>query len=117
MTLAHEIGHAFGMKDIYRIFDGEDDMVLRGIARYGWNVQDWNGGCSGHGRAGARYYEDATTQESLVMRMLMDGYKVDSANGVDITYGAVHGLDDAGNGEMRETGFFDNVYHVDNPTN
>ena len=116
VTLAHEIGHAFGMDDIYRERPEDDGAVLQGYACYWWNGEDWNGGCCGHSRAGTRYYS-GVKQESLILRMLMDGYKINATSGVDITYGSVYGLDITGNTGLQDTGFFGNSGHVDNPAN
>ena len=113
LTLAHEIGHSFGMDDVYRIV--KHSRVLQGKAKWEWNMEDWNGGCNGSGSAGARYYAYGTTQQDLISRMLMDGRKVSVDSGVDITFGAVYGFDLMEREDVQETGYFSNVGHIGNP--
>ena len=104
VTLAHELGHRLGMADVY--WQTEDDVVLSGFACWSRCMEDWNGGCSGSGRAGARYYPSGTLQRDIVRSMLMDGMKDNTSYGVDITYGDVFGLDGQGQEGDCATGYF-----------
>jgi hypothetical protein len=51
---------------------------------------DWNGGCSGHGDGGVRYYAKNLEMADIVGRLLMNG--VTGANGRDIPFGDVYGV-------------------------
>ena len=104
VTLAHELGHRLGMADVY--WQTEDDVLLSGFACWSRCMEDWNGGCSGSGRAGARYYPSGTLQRDIVRSMLMDGMKDNTSYGVDITYGDVFGLDGQGQEGDCATGYF-----------
>lgn len=115
LTLAHEIGHSFGMHDVYcKVRNG---LIFQGLAKRSWNMNDWNGGCDGHGHAGARYYASGTFQRQLIQRMLMNGRKTDEDVGRDITYGAIHGFNSGDSNAVDDvdTGFFDNIDHVSHP--
>lgn len=76
-TICHEIGHACGLCDIYDEAEDCDESVT-GVIRKSWMPQDW-----GH-------YRTVTTHAELLQGLLMYGY--DSAEGVDITFGDIHGL-------------------------
>ena len=98
-TLAHEIGHAFGMYDIYLTnrFRKEDEAPLveldaRDKASWANMAQDWNGGCRGLGTAGTRYYRSGTMIEDVMPRIVMLGEVPDDASGRDITNGDVRGV-------------------------
>ena len=97
--LAHEIGHAFGMSDIYITNDGVKDeaaslVTLSGAERAAWSRmnEDWNGGCRGRGFGGSRYYRLGTSIREIVGRMLMLGLVGESDEGRDISCGCVHGV-------------------------
>ena len=99
ITLAHEIGHAFGMHDIYVDNNqarsaGEPRMSLRSsdYASADRMPIDWNGGCCGEGASGARYYRAGTRMSDIVPRMLMHGVHAKSASHTDITSGFVYGV-------------------------
>ncbi len=87
VDLAHEIGHACGVRDIYV-------GKLVGTIRYGitdsvkreWLPGDWSGGPL-HG-----CYPSNLTQASLIRRLLMNGEKGESS--LDIPCGPVHGVDE-----------------------
>ena len=98
-TLAHEIGHAFGMYDIYETnrFLKDDDSPLveldaRDKASWTNMEKDWNGGCKGMGTAGTRYYRSGTIMEDVISRMVMLGEVPGDASGRDITNGDVKGV-------------------------
>ena len=121
VTLAHEIGHAFGMRDVYAQTPSGVMLPEHVKPCYSNMPHDWNGGCIGHDSAGVRYYARGTSQQMIIRRMLMDGCKKDETDGRCITFGSVHGLGRAGSGYVQTdvaTGFFydadgDNDY---NPT-
>lgn len=75
--IAHEIGHACGLKDVYDWAHGTD-MVVGGKLRKSWMPDD-------SGR-----YRTIATQDEVLKRLLMYGYSGNS--GVDLTYGDVYGL-------------------------
>ena len=93
---AHEIGHAFGMSDIY--VESTDATVPPAAlqasdwAAYSCMSNDWNGGCHGHNRCGARYYAPQTSMERILSRMLMKGTNSAGSGQVDITSGDVYGV-------------------------
>ena len=98
-TLAHEIGHAFGLCDIYKSNEGGkaegDALVALGsgeMASLSNLYDDWNGGCSGRGAPGARYYQSGTTMRSIVDRMLMLGEVPEDDSRRDITNGGIFGV-------------------------
>ena len=98
-TLAHEIGHAFGLCDIYKSNEGGkaegDALVALGsgeMASLSNLYDDWNGGCSGRGAPGARYYQSGTTMRSIVDRMLMLGEVPEDDSRRDITNGRIFGV-------------------------
>lgn len=80
-TLAHEIGHAFGLRDVYDEYDGvtNDDYVCEEAT-----PDDWNGG------SGRRYYRNGLKMKDLLPRLLMYGYSSDQK--MDITIGSVRGV-------------------------
>ena len=82
-TLAHEIGHAFGLKDVYVSYQGIAQSA-HGPLSESKTPDDWNGG------TGQRYYTPGTGIESLIPKLLMYGGGGDSR--ADITIGGVYGL-------------------------
>lgn len=76
-VLAHELGHACGLDDIYDVYDGVEYEV-NGAIRRAWVPLDWGD------------YRTVSDQAELVQQLLMYGY--DSGTGVDITFGDVYGL-------------------------
>ena len=113
ITLSHEIGHAFGMRDVYAATsDGAD---LLDATCWDWQPYDWNGGCFGSGGGRARYYKGDASQCSVIRLMLMDGEKAKLSKGIDITYGDVWGFDIQDVQGHRDTGFFTNVRQTENP--
>lgn len=75
--IAHEIGHACGLNDVYDWADGAN-VVINGESRKGWMPYDW-------GR-----YKSVGSHDLILKRLLMYGYNSDS--GSDITYGDIYGL-------------------------
>ncbi|MBQ3806507.1 MAG: hypothetical protein II840_00975 [Kiritimatiellae bacterium] len=98
-TLAHEIGHAFGLCDIYKSNengsgDGNPLVALYNSenASFSHLYDDWNGGCDGKGVSGARYYKSGTTMANIVDRMLMLGAVPEGDSRRDITNGGIYGV-------------------------
>ena len=93
---AHEIGHAFGMDDIYK--ESKDGSVpsfalqQNDMAAYSRMQSDWNGGCHGHGSCGVRYYAPQTSMSRIVSRLLMNGDRSDADDPLDITNGDIFGV-------------------------
>ena len=103
-TMAHEIGHLCGSRDIYTT-DRQGGMnLLRDKVCWSYSSEDWNGGCLGHGSAGARYYSYGMGMTEIVSRMLMNGRA--SGNGVDrhydMTLGWVYGIRKYGSNGYRK---------------
>jgi len=122
-TLAHEIGHAFGLSDAYvSAAEGQastPSMSALSVATNFINQAgapfDWNGGCHGRGEGGCRYYQNSTRMATIVPRLLM--YGVHSDNGIlrDITIGPVDAANYIGDGDstvwydqFAPIGFFEN---------
>lgn len=82
-TLAHEIGHALGLKDIYFAYQGISRSA-NGPVIEAMMPDDWNGG------SGQRYYSSGTRIENLIPQLLMYGGSGDER--ADITIGGVYGL-------------------------
>jgi hypothetical protein len=81
--LAHEIGHACNLKDIY-IIKGTvatpDELV-----KEEWEPNDWNSGL------GPRFYSPVLRQRALVARLLMLGQPWDGGH-ADIPLGRIYGV-------------------------
>ncbi len=80
-VLAHELGHACGLRDIYRRSGLESFVSEKQIKN------DWSGG------KGTGYYRQGLTQNELIGRLLMDGEDEDLHKQVDISNGPVYGED------------------------
>ena len=111
---AHEIGHEFGMCDIYVDSRKAEnpDMPLIVLpsgepVNYSHVQNDWNGGCDGRGQGGVRYYAANTKMVNILSRMLMKGTRGPSDNPVDITAGDIYGVyytNDVSNAEIWSKG-------------
>ena len=127
VTLAHEIGHAFGLCDIFVSTESytNDVVTLRTISSEErpmevYMTADWNGGCKGHGTGGVRYYGKDVTHPEVIGRMLMNGC---GGSGRDITFGRIHGIWCSGNVKLDEdwhvglapVGFLDNTVSTRSP--
>ena len=90
MDLAHEIGHAFGMRDVYVKNDDTASSVvelpLNVSVKYSYSYADWNGG------TGMRYYLYGTKQRDLISRLLMNGVRSQSSVPLDISAGDIYGV-------------------------
>ena len=99
ITLAHEVGHAFGLRDIYvsnEIYTNNTvslkvvgTEVMPCAEKMPW---DWNYGCIGGGAGGVRFYRKGTTMHDVIGRMLMNGVRQNNTAPRDITFGNVYGL-------------------------
>ena len=76
-TLAHEIGHACGLCDIYDFVDG---MSVTGMPQKVYFTHDWG------------WYPENVTQAQIVQRLLMYGFNTDSIHKGDISRGDVYGV-------------------------
>ena len=100
ITFAHEIGHAFGLSDIYAsnrekdadIPAASEQHIYREFISESCCMDDWNGGCHGRGVCGTRYYPPATTLDAVLHRLLMYGAGGGEDDGRDLTIGAVRGV-------------------------
>ena len=111
---AHEIGHEFGMCDIYVDSRKAEnpDMPLIVLpsgepVNYSHVQGDWNGGCEGRGPGGVRYYAANTKMVNILSRMLMKGTRGPSDDPVDITAGDIYGVyytNDVSNAEIWSKG-------------
>ena len=123
VTLAHEIGHAFGLSDVYvSAYEGHSGnstpstlSVATNFICYACAPFDWNGGCHGRGEGGSRYYQNSARMATIVPRLLM--YGVHCVNDIrrDITIGPVDAVNYVGGGgstvwydEFAPIGFFEN---------
>jgi hypothetical protein len=81
-TLAHEVCHACGLKDIY-VSSTNTSLIVAGGVNETRMASDWSGG----------YYAAGIQQTGIIQKLLM--YGIDnqaSANKVDIPNGSVYGL-------------------------
>ena len=99
ITLAHEVGHALGMSDIYisnEMFTNEI-VTLKKIMpnekiKASYALWDWNSGCIGKGDGGTRFYAHGTELRAIIDRMLMNGARSQGGGSRDITFGMVYGV-------------------------
>ena len=101
-TLAHEIGHAFLINDIYPVkySDGRVSALQSPFASSSSVELDWNNG------DGAHYYKTDIEQKELIRRLLMCGYAYPESK--DMSCGAVYGFSSGGLEGMLNVGFFSN---------
>ena len=123
VTLAHEIGHAFGLSDVYvAAYEGQSGnsapstlSVATNFICYACAPFDWNGGCHGRGEGGSRYYQNSARMATIVPRLLMYGVHCGNDIRRDITIGPVDAVNYIGSGdstvwydEFAPIGFFEN---------
>jgi hypothetical protein len=86
LVLAHEIGHFFGLRDIYyKTGNSSGDTYAeleQGVKKY-WMYWDWNNG------TGSRFYDPFAKQYMLIQKLLMYGEEGNSA--CDIPASQVYG--------------------------
>lgn len=104
ITMAHEFGHAMGMRDIY-YEDNEYNRLPFTYTKASAFTGDWNGGCNGSGMGGTRYYECGTWHRDIINRMLMCGTSYEGVQNADITFGSVEGFNAGDEDELVATGF------------
>ena len=129
-TLAHEIGHAFGLRDIYvsarekdeYVFGADDKDVGQVTISSSSAPEDWNGGCCGFGDSGARYYQGGTKRSAIIPRLVMYGIVTPDDIRRDITTGNVDGIWYLGDGASRvwydsdaSIGFLENPFRKESP--
>ena len=129
-TLAHEIGHAFGLRDIYvsarekdeYVFGADDKDVGQVTISSSSAPEDWNGGCCGFGDSGARYYQGGTKMSAIIPRLVMYGIVTPDDIRRDITTGNVDGIWYLGDGASRvwydsdaSIGFLENPFRKESP--
>jgi hypothetical protein len=133
VTLAHEIGHAFGLRDVYATNTGLGEAIQPGCEEsveaqmmcYSCSQSDWNGGSLGYGDGGCSYYPPETTLCSVLYRLLMYGEESqERPQGIDITCGYVNGVwytENEGSktwyGNLAPVGFFTNHFKTKSPNN
>ena len=87
-VLGHEIGHAFGLSDIYDK-DERTPLIVEGLVSANRLPLDWSGS-----NTGTEYYPAGLKQAELIQRLLMFGItrgpKTDDC--VDIPMGSIYGL-------------------------
>jgi hypothetical protein len=83
-TLAHEIGHACKLDDIYNSDPNNGINTPDSLAKEEWAPKDWNNG------PGAEYYKETRKQSELVRQLLM--YGEFSNTKADIPLGRVYGV-------------------------
>lgn len=76
-ALAHEIGHACGLSDIYA-YHQETSLEVQGSSRKNWMPYDW-------GR-----YRNGAEHSAVIRNLLMYGYQVPES--IDLSYGDIYGL-------------------------
>lgn len=91
-TLAHEIGHACGLEDIY-VEKGGCEISNSEIFCWHHAISDWNGGSCGAGSiGGSRYYKTNTSHAEIIRRLLMLGQSNSEDRRCDISFGIVDGV-------------------------
>ena len=83
LVLAHEIGHACGLWDIY--YQTEDIPALTGELFHDGMAGDW-----GSESVAEHYYSPVITQREIIQGLLMHGVR-ETAN-VDLSCGDIHGI-------------------------
>jgi hypothetical protein len=102
-TVAHEIGHAFGLADIYPTRRQKPHLVLPDSSLFaGHAPDDWSNG------DGCRYYRKGLAQEDVIRRLIMCGYGVHGR--CDLSFGMIYGYAPDGVDGMVNVGFFSGNY-------
>ena len=101
-VLAHEIGHAFQIGDIYpyKYVNGTRIHLQKTLVEYSCAEEDWNNG------SGTRYYPNKMQQKELVKRLLMCGYSYPLSK--DLSLGPIYGFSKGGVESLLNVGFFTN---------
>jgi len=85
--LAHELGHALGLKDVYVMRTG-NIIPANMLVQQEHMRDDWSGG------SGTGYYNSKLTHRTLLQRLIMYGTLVSTT--ADFPLGRVYGLDEIG---------------------
>ena len=95
LTLAHEIGHFFGLHDIFYMTANQSGAICAELmqnVKDEWQYWDWNNG------SGSCFYAPELKQHQLISRLLMYGVEDDAS--YDIPAGPVYGKPFSG--ELRD---------------
>jgi len=99
MTLAHEIGHAFGCADVYPVQKRNHEVHIPDNAVCaGHEPMDWSNG------TGCRYYSVGVVQEDIIRRLLMCGHGYPER--YDLSLGSIYGFSADGDDGLVDVGIF-----------
>jgi len=99
VTVAHEIGHAFGLADVYPWQKHEPHSALADLSLHESHApDDWSNG------EGYRYYGRGVNQSMLIRRLLMCGFNLEGRR--DLSFGSIYGYTFDNEAGMAYTGFF-----------
>ena len=99
VTVAHEIGHAFGLADVYPWQKHKPHSALSDMSLHESHApDDWSNG------EGYRYYGRGVNQSMLIRRLLMCGFNLESRR--DLSFGSIYGYTFDNEAGMAYTGFF-----------
>lgn len=99
--LAHELGHALGLKDIYAEDDTDCHNRMAGYGDEAYKEIFGDKDCDWGASQGRGFYEKSDTHGALIEALLMHGF--DSFGGVDIPSGTVLGLSNGSQGLVDKT--------------
>jgi hypothetical protein len=129
-ALAHEIGHVFGLSDIYKDNTAYINEMLNPLkidenemVRAEFLSGDWSYGCIGRGEGGCGFYKKGLKMTAVIDRLLMNGLVDESSEMKDITAGNVYGVWYSGDSKVNENwrldvapiGFFYNENRKQHP--
>ena len=129
-ALAHEIGHAFGLSDIYKDNTAYINEMLNPLkidenemVRAEFLSGDWSYGCIGRGEGGCGFYKKGLKMTVVIDRLLMNGLVDGSSEMKDMTAGNVYGVWYSGDSKVNENwnldvapiGFFYNENRKQHP--
>ena len=108
-ALAHEIGHVFGLSDIYKDNTAYTNEMLNPLkidenemGRAEFLLGDWSYGCIGRGEGGCGFYKKGLKMTAVIDRLLMNGLVDESSEMKDITAGNVYGVWYSGDSKVNE---------------
>ena len=113
-ALAHEIGHAFGLSDIYKDNTAYINEMLNPLkidenemVRAEFLSGDWSYGCIGRGEGGCGFYKKGLKMTVVIDRLLMNGLVDGSSEMKDMTAGNVYGVWYSGDSKVNENWHLD----------